>query len=76
MIEPGARGRTDVRFENYVPAGHGWMATRVEQYVAGTRRVLEEYSDVHTDVPLSDALFDPGEWSSAPSWIRSRPAKY
>jgi hypothetical protein len=76
MVEPGARGRTDVRFESYVPAGRGWMAERVEQYVAGTRRVLEEYSDIHTDVALSDALFDPAEWSSAPSWIKSRPSKY
>ena len=75
MIEPGARGRTDVRFENYVPAGRGWMATRVEQYVGGTRRVLEEYTDVHTDVSLPDGIFDPAQWAANATWMRSRATK-
>jgi hypothetical protein len=76
MIEPGARGLSDIRFENYVPAGRGWIAARVEQYVGGTRRVLEEYTDVRADVPLSDALFDPAQWATAPTWVRPRPAKH
>lgn len=70
LLEQTPQGHSDVRFEDYVRAGGGWIAKRVEQLVNGRRRFLEEYSDVHSDVPLSDALFDPRQWQSAPHWYQ------
>lgn len=66
------RGLVEVRFDNYQRAGKAWMAMRVEQYVAGKRTLLEEYSDVKTDVSLSANLFDPKQWGTAPHWIAAK----
>jgi hypothetical protein len=63
------RGRTDVRFDRYERIGSGWIAKEVLQLVNGRPTLREEYSDVRVDVPLSDALFDPSQWSSAPRWF-------
>ena len=49
------------------PAAGGWP-TEVTQLVNGKRRILEQYSDVRTDVDLADALFDPRRWASSPHW--------
>ncbi|SRR6266571_3435356 len=73
LIERGPRGRSDLRFNQYVESGGGWIAVEVAQYVNGKRRLLEEYSDVRTNVPLSDALFDPRQWTSAPHWRAASP---
>lgn len=70
VIEHGPRGRTDTRYDDYVQYGGGWVATRVEQYVNGKRTVLEQYSGVRVNPTLSDALFDPKQWSTAPHWAR------
>jgi hypothetical protein len=70
LIERTPQGRSDVRFDNYVPAGGGWIAIEVEQIVNGRRRLFEEYTDVRTDIPLSPALFDPRQWVTAPHWAR------
>jgi hypothetical protein len=65
-----AQGRTEFRFNKYVPAGSGWIAMEVEQYVNGKRRLHEEYSNVRTNVTLSPAVFDPAQWATAPHWAR------
>jgi len=70
VIEHGPRGRTDTRYDDYVQYGGGWVATRVEQYVNGKRTVLEQYSGVRVNPTLSDALFDPKQWPTAPHWAR------
>lgn len=59
------RGQIDVRFDDYVPAGRGWIARRVEQWVNGKRTLIEEYSDIRTDVPLSPDLFDARMWGAS-----------
>ena len=64
VIESTPRGRTDTRYSDYVQYGGGWVATQVEQYVNGRRTVLEQYSGVKVNPPISDALFDPKQWSS------------
>lgn len=66
MIERTRQGRTDVRFNNYVQYGGGWVAIEVEQIVNGKRRILEQYSDVKTNALLHEALFDPKQWATAP----------
>lgn len=68
LIERGRTGRTEVRFNNYVQYGGGWLALEVEQIVNGKRRILEQYSNVKTNAKLSDALFDPKQWATAPHW--------
>jgi hypothetical protein len=72
LLEHTRQGRGEFRFEDYVPtnAGGGWVAERVEQFTNGKRRVLEQYSDVRTNVPLSEALFDPQQWSTAVHWAK------
>ena len=59
-----------MRFDDYVPAGKGWIAKRVEQFVNGKRTLLEEYSDVKTDVTLSPDLFDPSQWNTVVHWSK------
>lgn len=57
---------TDIRFEEYRPAGGGWIAPRVDILQNGRRVMLEEYSDVQVDVPLDPVLWDPDRWLQAP----------
>jgi hypothetical protein len=52
----------DIHLAKYVQLGGGWLATKVEMYVAGKPRQFEEYSDWQAGMPLSDALFDPAQW--------------
>ena len=68
MLENGRQGHTDTRFNFYAAYGGGWVATQVVQLVNGKRRLVEQYSGVKTDVPLSPALFDPTKWATAPHW--------
>jgi hypothetical protein len=70
VIENSPRGRIDTRYSDYVQYGGGWVATQVEQYVNGKRSVLERYSGVRVNPAISDALFDPKQWSTAPHWAR------
>jgi hypothetical protein len=76
VLEHGRQGRVDIRFNKYQRAGDGWVAMEVVQLVNGTRRLLEEYTDVHADVPLSDAIFEPKQWSTVRHWSVSRPSRY
>ena len=69
MIGNGRQGRTDTRLTHYVQAGGGWVATEIAQLVNGKRRIVEEYSDLRTDMALSDELFDPRTWSSVAHWV-------
>lgn len=64
------RGQIEVRFEKYVPAGKAWIAMQVEQFVNGKRTLLEEYSDVKTDVQLPRELFDPKQWATVAHWSK------
>jgi hypothetical protein len=70
LLERGPQGRVDIRFNNYQRAGGGWIATEVVQFVNGSRRLLEQYSDVRTNVVLSDALFGPAQWATVRHWSR------
>lgn len=70
LLEKTPRGYTDFRFNKYERAAGGWIATEVEQFVNGSRVLLEEYRDVKTNVPLPIKFFDPREWTTAPHWSR------
>ncbi len=63
------RRRTqDIRFENYVQHGGGWVAERVRFIGDGRLVLLEEYADVKVNVPLDSSLFIPERWSTASHW--------
>jgi hypothetical protein len=72
LVMPGARGRNDIRFDQYIRMSAGWIAIDVEQHVNGRLYLKEEYSDVRTNVTLDPALFLPETWRSARHWRGSR----
>jgi hypothetical protein len=64
----------DIHLGGYVPLKGGWLATKIEMFVNGTRQQAEEYSDWKADIPLDPALFDPASWTTAKHWA-AKPAK-
>ena len=70
LLEPGQRDTSrisDIRFNKYQPAGDAWLSAEVAFLVDGLERWLEEYTEIKTDAPLADALFDPRQWKKARS---------
>ena len=70
LLEPGQRDTTrtnDIRFNKYQPAGSAWLSAEVAFLVDGHERWLEQYTEIKTDTPLSDVLFDPRQWKKARS---------
>lgn len=73
LLEPGQRDSTrtsDIRFNKYRPVGDAWLSPEVVFLVDGRERWLEEYTEVETNIPLQDALFDPRLWKEASSVLR------
>jgi hypothetical protein len=71
-LEPTPRDPTkvqDVRFVNYRPEGDAWIAPRVEIHSDGKLVFFEDYSDIRTNVDLSDDLFDPSKWKTVKHWV-------
>jgi hypothetical protein len=62
----------DIRFVNYVKRGEAWIAPRVEIYNDGKLVFYEEYSDMKTDVPLEESLFDPIPWKNPKHWMAEK----
>jgi hypothetical protein len=61
-IEPDDRDTTrivDIRFDNYVKVGGGWLSERVDIYRNDTLVQREEYRDVRTNVPIDPQIFTP-----------------
>ncbi len=70
LLEPGQRDTSrisDIRFNKYQPAGDAWLSAEVAFLVDGQQRWREEYTEIKTDAPLADALFDPRQWKKARS---------
>jgi len=70
LLEPGQRDTTrtnDIRFNKYQAAGSAWLSAEVAFLVDGQERWLEQYTEIKTDTPLADALFDPRQWKKARS---------
>ena len=64
MVGPVAQGRPgveDVRFDQYQPAGNGWLATLVTDTRAGKLVQKEQYSDIRVNVPVADSRLDPAK---------------
>jgi hypothetical protein len=68
--EPRDASKTqDIRFVNYERRGDAWIAPRVELYNDGKLVFYEEYSDIRTNVPLDESLFDPTPWRNPRHWM-------
>ena len=60
----------DIRLDDYVRVGGGWLATRVGIMVGGEMRQQEQYSDWRANVDLPRDFFVPQKWSEVPHWAR------
>lgn len=69
-ISPSDTRELDAQFNDMRRAGGGWVAADVLLYVDGSLLQREAYAQIKADVPLSAALFDPRQWTSAPHWAR------
>lgn len=70
QTDPQRRRTQDIRFEKYVRHGGGWVAEEVRFLMGGRLFFHELYANVRVDVPLSDDLFVPEQWSTATHWYR------
>jgi hypothetical protein len=73
LLEPAPRDSSkvqDIRFRNYQRHGDAWIAPRVELYTGSVLTFTEDYTDIRTDVPLDDELFEPGRWRTARHWVQ------
>jgi outer membrane lipoprotein-sorting protein len=67
MIAPDRRDAAktaDSRFADYRQLPVGWVAARVEFFVAGKNAFSEEYSEIQTNPKLDPAIFDPRQFNS------------
>ena len=67
MIAPDRRDAAktaDSRFADYRQLPVGWVAARVEFFVAGKNVFSEEYSEIQTNPKLDSAIFDPRQFNS------------
>ena len=64
---PGAP-MLDVRLDDYVKVGGGWLATSIAMSAGGAPRQLEEYTEWSATAPVADELFDRARWTTARHW--------
>jgi hypothetical protein len=67
VIEPSQSDATklnDIRFTHYEPAGHAWIAARVEVYSEDKLVFSEDYTDIQTNAKLDPAVYDPQQFSA------------
>ncbi|MBL0171834.1 MAG: hypothetical protein IPP90_14145 [Gemmatimonadaceae bacterium] len=67
---PGA-GIADTRVAQYARAGQGWVESEIVFYQGGRMAQRELYSEIKTDVPLDDTIFQP-LLANVPAWIAAR----
>jgi hypothetical protein len=60
----------DVRLENYVRVGGGWLSPRVRFLDKGVEMQTEEYSDWRTDIVLPASFFQVEHWSEGRHWAK------
>jgi hypothetical protein len=60
----------DVRLENNVAVGGGWLATKVRMLDQGNAIQTEEYSDWKVNVPLPETFFQVEHWGEGEHWTK------
>lgn len=72
MLRPAGKDKTrtsEIQFNKYVKMKDGgWVAPEVIFMLDGKTTMLEEYTDIKTNVALDDKFFDPQSWTTAPHW--------
>jgi outer membrane lipoprotein-sorting protein len=66
IIEPDQSDNSkidDIRFMDYRKVSPGWVAARVELYVAGKNVFSERYADIRVNPKLDPAIFDPRQFT-------------
>ena len=66
LVEPDEHDKTktaDTRFMDYRKTSPGWVAARVEFYLAGKDVFSERYSDIQVNPRLDPAIFDPRQFA-------------
>ena len=72
-LVPSPEGRAqDVRLENNVPLGGGWLATRVRILDKGAAMQTEEYSDWRADVEVPETFFQVEHWTEGAHWAKGK----
>lgn len=69
LVENTRQGHTEYRFNAYTQTSGQWIPGEIEQFVNGKRRLLEQLTQVRTNVSLPDALFDPKRFSTSAKWM-------
>ena len=70
IIPNGKAKAQDIRLEEYVEVGGGWLATAIRMLDAGELLQGEEYSDWKAGVALSPDFFVAEKWSSVAHWAK------
>lgn len=69
MLAPAGKDGTatqETQFNKYFQVkGGGWVSPEVVFMINDKPRTTESYTEVRTDVPLDDKLFDPQSWKTA-----------
>jgi hypothetical protein len=70
---PGAQPTApvqEIRFQAYKRHGDAWVGEEVDFLINGRRAFFEKYSEVKTNVPLDEAIFDPKRFGETRFWWR------
>jgi hypothetical protein len=75
MLRPGRKDASQIeetQFNKYQRLGGGWMAPEVIFMIDGKTVTTEEYSDLRSNVPLDNKLFDPQHWTTTDHWKKEK----
>lgn len=56
----------ETQFNKYQKIKGGWVSPEVIFFTDGKKTMVEDYSDMQADIPLSESLWNPNEWLTAP----------
>ena len=71
-LVPSPEGRAqDVRLENNVALGGGWLATRIRILDKGVPMQTEEYTDWRADVTFPPTFFQAERWMDGSHWAKA-----
>lgn len=60
----------DVRLDDYVKVGDGWLATKVVMLSEGKPQQVEDYADWKVGIELPDDMFNPSAWTPRDHWAK------
>lgn len=70
FLKPPQGPVLEIRLDDYVKAGGGWLATKIDMTAGGKPMQREQYTDWKVDVDLPAELFAPASWTTAAHWMK------